>query len=201
MKKLILGIILAGAFNLAQATDYTYTFNQTGLNDMPGGNVYYEWGLSWGLPAGQTIVDATLTYSDIKLISGNATDYLYSSLLNSAPKGLTTYNDPQLDTPSPTGAGVLLLGTATFKGVGSSYNSLSYDFANITGALAALNTDVADGEFGIGIDPDCHYTDNGICLTITTTDNGKPHTTVPDAASTAMLLGLAFVGLGIFRRK
>ena len=203
MKKLILALILVGSLNLGRATDYTYNFNPTGLPATLDGSYYYEWGISWSLPTGQSIVDATLTYDNIKLtIAGiNPPDYLYSTLLASAPKGVTSYYDGDDNVLHPSGTGVFALGKAPFNSVGSSYSSLQYDFAGISGALAALDADVAGGQFGIGIDPHCHYSYSSITLDIVTTDNGHPHGLVPDAAATAMLLGMALVGLGIYRRK
>ena len=204
IKKFALGAILCvGTLNLAQATQFTYNFSPSGMGTIDG-LYYYEWGLSWNLPSGQSIVDATLTYSSIYLTTADANPpaKLYSTLLNSAPKGVTSYydGDNNVQNPGP-GPGVFLLGTAPFGGVGSGYSSLQYDFANITGALSALNADIADGVFGIGIDPDCYYSVGGIKLTITTSDQPPGNTRVPDAASTAMLLGAALTGIGLLRRK
>jgi len=203
MRKLLLGAMMAGAINLAQATETTYTFSPTGLSSMDGEN-YYEWGISWNLPAGQTIVDATLTYSDIKLTTSdpNGAGTLWSTLLQSPPKaGVSTFTDNDNPEQNPSGAGVFLLGSQTFAAKGTMYTSLSYDFDDITGALSTLDTDVASGLFGIGIDPDCIYTNAGITLTITTQPAGTHISRTPDAASTAMLLGLAFLGIGLYRRN
>ena len=207
MRKLAIAFVMIGslsALNLARATEYTYNFSPIGLSTMDGLD-YYEWGISWDLPAGQTIVDATLTYSSIYLTTPDANPpaRLYTTLLNSAPKGVTTYYDGDNNAPNPTpnGTTVFLLGTAPFAGAGSGYTSLVYDFADINGALAALNADIADGRFGLGIDPDCYYTDCGITLTITTSNNGQPHNSVPDATSTATLLGAVVVGMAVFQRR
>ncbi len=203
MKKLLLGAMIAGAINLAQATETTYTFSPTGLSSMDGEN-YYEWGIAWNLPASQTIVDATLTYSDIELTTADPTPpgILWSTLLQSPPKaGVSTFTDNDNHAQNPSGPGVFLLGSQIFATTGTKYTSLSYDFADITGALSALDTDVASGLFGIGIDPDCTYTNEAITLTITTQPAGTHITSTPDAASTAMLLGLAFLGIGLIRRN
>ena len=204
MRKLVIAGILFGALNLARATQYTYNFSPIGLGTMDGLD-YYEWGISWNLPAGQTIVDATLTYSSIYLTTPDANPpaRLYTTLLNYANKGVTSYydGDNNAANPTPNGTTIFLLGTAPFAGVGSGYPSLVYDFANISGALSRLNTDIADGQFGLGIDPDCYYTDTGITLTITTSDGSQPHNSVPDATSTAALLGAVVAGMAVFRRK
>ncbi len=205
MKKLfgfVLGLAFIGsALNIAQATTYTYTFTPTGLSTMDGLN-YYTYGFDWSVPAGQTIVDATLTYNNLYLTTGdpNSTPQFFSTLLNTATVGKTTGYDGDNNAPNPTpGPNVFLFGDATFSTPGSGYATLTYDFASISNAIPTLDSYVADGNWGLGFDPDCYYTDTGITFTITTA-NGS-HSRVPDAASTAMLLGAAFVGLGVLRRK
>ncbi len=49
--------------------------------------------------------------------------------------------------------------------------------------------DSSHNMFGLGFDPECHYFNDGVCITIIT----APCRTVPELASTLMLLGL---GLG-----
>jgi hypothetical protein len=59
-----------------------------------------------------------------------------------------------------------------------------------------LTAYAVDGHFAIGIDPDCHYTDSSIVLSITYSPQSAP-----DAGSTAMLLGIALPILALFRRS
>ena len=66
-----------------------------------------------------------------------------------------------------------------------------------TGELAILNADALDGNFDIGIDPDCHYNIGSITFTYTV----ATPVSVPDTATTAGLLGMSFLGLLAFRRK
>jgi len=52
------------------------------------------------------------------------------------------------------------------------------------------------GDFGIAFDPDCHYFNDGVTLTITT---GRRN--VPDGGSTAVLAGVGLLSMAALRRK
>lgn len=52
------------------------------------------------------------------------------------------------------------------------------------------------GNFGLGFDPDCHYYNTGVSFTIYT-----ERISVPDSASTALLLSLGLAGVVGFRRR
>lgn len=86
--------------------------------------------------------------------------------------------------------------------------NLTYDLARLggtinpaTGTIIPGTIDILDtlsayiendGKFGFGIDPDCHYYNNGITLTITTAAVPEP--------STLLLVGAGLAGIGIARR-
>jgi hypothetical protein len=61
--------------------------------------------------------------------------------------------------------------------------------------LTALNSALADGNFGIGFDPDCHYTNSGISMNIQTR-------VVPEPISCVLfVVGSGVFGLASRRRK
>lgn len=73
---------------------------------------------------------------------------------------------------------------------------LVYNFGDLN-LLEQLKTYIDNGnDFGIGIDPDCHYWNDGVKLVITTS-----RVSVPDAGATAGLLAGALGALGILRRR
>jgi len=55
-----------------------------------------------------------------------------------------------------------------------------------------LNSFAADGLFGLAFDPDCHYWNDGVQLTI--------NAEVPEPA-TLLLFGLGTLGLAAYRRR
>ncbi|HEX3856293.1 MAG TPA: hypothetical protein VHY30_03230 [Verrucomicrobiae bacterium] len=205
MKKLFLAGVLLGVLNFAQATPYTFT--TTSLKTMSGES-YYNWGINSGLTAlkadltgGEQILSATLTYNNIQFtVAGpnlGGAGWLYTQLLGtSASSGITTHTDNDATTDAFTS------GIQIYKDVFAKAGLPAATLNEIFGvsALALLTADVLNGFIDIGIDPDCVYKDTGITLTINTGSTTN-YTSVPDAASTAMLLGAGLSCIGLLRRK
>jgi hypothetical protein len=194
MKVLFSIAVLFGVLSVAQANSVVFD-SPSALNSIDGNN-NYTWGIGWTLPTGNQITGATLTYNNIQLTSFGQSNpgILWTHLLNTstANGSITTGTDNDNPTDAFAGSG-LLLGERFFPTLNTKA-TFSYNID-----LATLTSYLADGKFGIGIDPDCHYTDDSITLAITYGATPSQH--VPEVTSTGLLLGSTFSLLLLFRRK
>ena len=190
-------LFVAGA---GQAAVYTFTPSPSDLNDLDH-YWYYKWGISWAGHADETITEAVLKYTNIWDWQVEANDFLYTHLLDNPAIGVKQFQDNQLGGDDFLGQGAWVGTWSDPNGGNNGANSinLTYRFSDL-GLLDDLQAYAADGVFGFGIDPDCHYWNDGINFTVTTT---RTTCVIPEPMS--VMLGLA--GLGAvagftrFRRK
>lgn len=179
---------------MAKAVSYSFMPTPADMGDLDH-RYYYIWGINWSVPAGEQITGATLTFHRIWDWRVEE-DHLYTHLLDSAKPGLSKGYDAE-------GGGNKFAGQGTQIGVwsdpmggsnGQYAIDLVYEFS--PAQLAALAAYAADGNFGFGIDPDCHYYNNGVQFIIRT----GPIPSVPDGGASALLLGGSLIALGALRR-
>lgn len=177
---------------------------------------YYTWGIDWRAHRGETITSATLTFKNIWDWRVEP-DNLYTHLLDWAPIPSSTSNvraywDNQGGGDNfgayhnglggGTYRGGYLIGNWTDPYGGRARNfDLVYNFTS-PGLINALNTYANnDGRFGFGLDPDCHYFNDGITFSITTaTPPPPPRDAVPEPTTLA-LFGLGAAAMGMIRRR
>jgi hypothetical protein len=213
MKKSCIIGLLAGLCGLANAT--TISGPTGGTYPLVGSSVLngtyaYEWGNSLGsgvqLASAEIDITGTLVHSGL----ANGTGYLYVDLLNSSLTGVhrATDNDvlgdywaTQNQFKGANSGNLKSLGSLFFSAAGATVTwSFIMNGTSNAAALAALNSYLTanNGVFDIGLDPDCIFTISKLCFTYTTVTN---HTSVPDTATTVLLLGTSLAGLELLRRK
>lgn len=192
MRKFLLIFILLAAIGIISNSSpvEAYTFEPSGnyeLYDLPHSS-YFEWGINWILPQGETIENATISFINLQDWNVPEENYLYVHLLNSAPAGTTVFQDNEAAFQDAF-AGQGYLFTPVYSDNDLAPFTLTYSVpTNLFGWIA-------DGNFGFGIDPDCHFFNDGVSVTVNT---------VPEPAIMLMigagLIGLAGLGRFGFRR-
>jgi hypothetical protein len=193
----------------AQAGSYTFRPYDADLGELPHDN-YFTWGINWTKPATEAINSATLTYKHIWDWT-EETDHLYTHLLDT----VTDPNGPgtQPNWRAMTGYQTITITSIDNQGGGDNFSGQGYAFdpwsdpkGGHDGQYAAdlsyyIPLDklpwLADGNFGFGIDPDCHYYNCGVECVVTTVP--KPSIPVPEA-NTVLLAMLGTGSLAGLRR-
>ena len=164
------GGLLLCATGVAQAGTYTFQPDPVDLGDLDHG-MYYIWGidLTGKLMDDEYIESASLSIKEINDWTVEPGDHLYIHLLDNPTVGTFSDDDSVSgDNNEFTGQGLWLV---TYEDTnGSAFENFTHD---ILGAqLDTLNTYVnnptTDKVFGFGFDPDCHYWNEGVTVTVKT---------------------------------
>lgn len=188
---IVMGIVLFGLSSV-QAAVYYFTPSQPDLRDLDH-RWNKSWGIDWSDHAGETITGATITISNIWDWTEEE-DILWVHLLNDPALGIVANWDGGEGSGDAFASSGALLTTWTDL-VGGYPTGTDLTITLNAEQLALLNDYAADGLFGFGFDPDCHYYNDGFRLEITTTTIPTPEPT------TLAFFTLGLAGLGLTRRK
>jgi len=167
MKQLVIAaaVLVAVAFAVpALALERTYYPNPGDLDDLPH-NKYYTWGIDISEFAGLNIYEVILEITSISNWD-NTTNHLFIRLLDDAPLGVTPHSDSDndfIDAFAPDGAPIDDWQDANTKDV---HDDLEYEFSKIDALIDSVALYRANNVIVIGFDPDCHYYNCGIQLTV-----------------------------------
>lgn len=183
----------------------------------------YTWQINnVNIPAGQTITGATLTFTSIRNWDTNA-NRLFVHMLDTARNfstasgtrsatvnGVTSFEDVDSSQSPVTSISDAFAGSdlasnpLVASGTGNtllfdrSFNTTAttYTFTFTSAQLQMLAQFLANGQnLAFGFDSDCHFWNNGITFTITTSPSGVPE------PMTLTLLGTGLAGLYYRRRR
>lgn len=170
MKKRSVLVLLGAAIvaSSAQAGVYHFSPSDPDLADLPH-EYYYKWTINWTVPDGEYISGASLLFDNIRNWTYEA-NVLYSRLLSSGPGGVRQYADWEYPADAFAGQGVSLV---TYYNIPSRPPQDLVHYLT-TDQLSALSSYSQDGNFAIGIDPDCHFYNDGVRLTIETAQVPAP---------------------------
>jgi len=192
----------------AQAAIYTFTPSTSDLGDLPHGS-YFTWGLKDWIPSvNEQVQEVSITFSNIKNNAWTSSDHLYVHFLDTVtdPNGSNSPNWRRAYAPGYSYKRITISGSddgpyGGNNGKGDKFSGQGVLIGDWTDKSASSLTFyvpkeklnwAADGNWGFGIDPDCHYVNCGVTCKVVTGCPPDETPNVPEPAS--MLLGA--MGLG-----
>ena len=189
LNRVLMVTALVLAAQVAMAEVYTFQPTPADIYDLDHHKAY-RWGIDTSIPDCEDVIGASIFFDDIRNWDGGTND-LWVTLLDTAPAGLTVYCDSQGGGDKFYGWGPRLV---HYHNLPTSPQDITYTFD--AAEVAALDSYVADDNVGLGFDPDCHYWNEGITLTIETESHCVP---IPEPMAGSILLG--GIGMIVARRK
>jgi hypothetical protein len=195
----LLCVVALGLSAAISANAGLVTFQPTpnDLSELPH-DYYFTWGINFTIAQDEKITAATLTFTNIWDWTTESSDHLFVHLLDNIKSGSRSYVDNQGGGDNFAGQGSLVGDWSDPLGGESRNFDLVFDFGSL-GLLDTLNSfaQTAPGKnkvnFGFGIDPDCHYYNNGVTFAITTeTETSIGHIPEPTTISLLALGGVMF---------
>ena len=178
----------------ASAAQYQFVPSDSDLGDLAHA-YYYSWGIQWTVPPSEIIIEASLFFDNINDWTNEANDHLYIHLLDDPAVGIRQWYDGQRGGDNWRQRPLI----ADWTDGNTWTEDLTFDLSTMPGMIDTLASYAGNnGVFGIGLDPDCHYYNCGVKLTITTRSFQQ---VVPEPSSlSALALGMLSFG-GLVRRR
>ena len=204
MKAILSFLTLLVLAATSRATSDTYTPTPADLHDLDHHSAY-TWRIDNINLGGASITGASLTFTNIANWDTNP-NILFIHLFDTAKysgvhsfidaSGVPVPNNQMVDnfaSPMLSSNPLIAAGTAktflTSKSFTMTPTTFTYNFT--AAQLVALQSYIVHGgNIAFGLDPDCHFFNDGVKFTMS----------VPDGGTTAVLLGLAVVGICFARR-
>ena len=194
LRSLLLTVALGSFLGLAstQATELTFTPSPSDLGDLDH-HLAYTWQIDGVNVNPATITGATLTFTSIRNWDGNV-NVLHLHLLDTAKyAGVHSFvDDPAGHVPvidlTDDFISTRFHGLSNWLVAGGTSDTfltdqsftltpVTWTYTFTAAQLAALRADIANGNnFALGLDPDCHFFNNGAQMTIATRDHATPDT-------------------------
>ncbi len=195
VSKLVAGTLLLTFGGVASAAVVTFQPSPVDLWDLDHYKAF-TWRIDWSVPEGERLVSAELLFENVRNWDDNSYD-LWGHLLDYVDA--TEYFADDQDGSDYFAELPGLLFHWDYTG-GSDPHEIPLDseggkdvtYSFTVEQLGWLESYSADGSFGLGFDPDCHFWNNGITLRLQTQSVPEP---------TAPFLLLAGVSLLFIRRR
>ena len=206
MKYLVLSAavvaLLAAASVPAFATLYHFVPSDADLNELTHQEAY-RWGINLTLGENENICAAHLFFDNIYDWTCEP-NVLYVSLLNNKPgypfAALKIFTDNEATPNYFDGWGWGKTDLVTYTNMSTHPRDITYNFT--ASQLTALQNFLSDGNCAIAIDPDCHFYNCGVSLTVETSVLQPPAQITPEPSTMMLVIsGLAAtLGGGVLRR-
>jgi len=183
----LLGILIIGSVSSYGAV-FTFTPNPVDIYDLDH-YMAHTWGINWN-SADFPITSAYLTFTNIQNWTSDPNGILYVSLLDNSALGVTDFYDANITGDYFSDKGGILIDTWTDPDDNTTSENLTISLNSAR--IADLNNFASDGLFALAFDPDCHYYNDGVKLTI--------NADVPEP-TTILLFGLGALGMAAYRRR